>query len=104
MEPVVGVYAGFGLRGVVRIAPGASLKPYVDEALEEIEFVTGDASTPWGARRAKDGHPAPFPLQYVEVGNENFFDREPGSYDGRFAQCSRILRLMADVLSDTGTV
>ena len=86
MEPVLGVYAGFGLRGVVRIAPGAGLKPYVDEALQEIEYVIGDAGTPWGARRAKDGHPAPFPLQYVEVGNEDFFDREPGSYDGRFAQ------------------
>ena len=86
MKPVLGVYAGFGLRGGVRMAPGPALKPYVDEALEEIEYVTGSASTTWGARRAKDGHPAPFPLQYVEVGNEDNFDREPSSYDGRFAQ------------------
>jgi alpha-N-arabinofuranosidase len=35
--------------------------------------------------RAKNGHPAPFKLQYVEVGNEDWFDRS-GSYDGRFAQ------------------
>jgi alpha-N-arabinofuranosidase len=33
----------------------------------------------------KDGHPEPFPLHYVEVGNEDFFDRS-GSYDGRYAQ------------------
>ena len=36
-------------------------------------------------RRAKDGHPEPFKMQYVEVGNEDWFDRS-GSYDGRFAQ------------------
>jgi alpha-L-arabinofuranosidase len=86
MEPVLAVYAGFGLRGGVRIKPGADLQPYVDEALEEIEYVTGGPATTWGSRRASDGHPAPFPLQYVEIGNEDNFDREPGSYDGRFAQ------------------
>jgi alpha-N-arabinofuranosidase len=86
MEPVLAVYAGFGLRAGVRIKPGADLQPYVDEALEEIEYVTGGPATTWGARRASDGHRAPFPLQYVEIGNEDNFDREPGSYDGRFAQ------------------
>jgi alpha-N-arabinofuranosidase len=57
----------------------------VDEALDEIEYVTGDTNTKWGAVRAKDGHPAPFPLTWVEIGNEDFFDKS-GSYDGRFAQ------------------
>ena len=45
---------------------------------------SGGTNTTWGARRAKDGHPAPFKLRYVEIGNEDFFDREKGSYDGRF--------------------
>jgi alpha-N-arabinofuranosidase len=41
----------------------------------------------WGARRAKDGHPAPFQLEYVEIGNEDNFDREVGGgYEGRFSQ------------------
>ena len=43
----------------------------------------GDASTKWGAVRARDGHPEPFPLHYVEIGNEDFFDRS-GSYPNRF--------------------
>ena len=86
MQPVLGVYAGYSLRGGARFAPGAELEPYVKEALEEIEYVTGDAGTTWGARRAKDGHPAPFPLEYVEVGNEDNADRQVGSYEGRFAQ------------------
>ena len=85
MEPVLAVYAGYSLRQQ-RITPGPDLEPYVQDALDEIEYVTGDMSTKWGARRAKDGHPAPFKLQYVEVGNEDQFDRQAGSYDGRFTQ------------------
>lgn len=83
-EPVLAVYAGYSLRGEF-VKPGPELDVFVREALEEIEYVTGDVSTPWGARRAKDGHPKPFKLRYVEVGNEDFFDKS-GSYDGRFAQ------------------
>ncbi|HTS26084.1 MAG TPA: alpha-L-arabinofuranosidase C-terminal domain-containing protein [Bryobacteraceae bacterium] len=86
MEPVLGVYAGYSLRGGARFKPGPELEPYVQEALEEIEYVTGGPNTAWGARRAKDGHPAPFHLQYVEIGNEDNGDRETGSYEGRFAQ------------------
>jgi alpha-N-arabinofuranosidase len=83
-EPVLAVYAGYSLKGA-RVKPGADLDPFVQEGLEEIEYVMGDASTKWGARRAKDGHPAPFKLTYVEVGNEDWFDKS-GSYDGRFEQ------------------
>jgi len=84
MEPVLAVYAGYSLRGQ-HVEPGPDLQPYVQEALEEIEYVIGDANTKWGAQRAKDGHPEPFKLTYVEVGNEDWFDRS-GSYEGRFAQ------------------
>lgn len=83
-EPVLGVYAGYSLNGD-HIDAGPLLKPYVDDALDEIEYVMGDVSTYWGAKRAADGHPAPFKMRYVEVGNEDWFDRT-GSYDGRFTQ------------------
>lgn len=83
-EPVLGVYAGYSLRGV-HVNPGPDLEPYVQEALEEIEYVAGDRSTTWGARRARDGHPKPFKLTYVEIGNEDWFDKSD-SYDARFAQ------------------
>jgi alpha-N-arabinofuranosidase len=91
MEPLLGVFAGYCLgRGGV-IGAGPQLEPYVQEALEEIEYLIGDANTTkWGAQRAKDGHPKPFKMQYVEVGNEDWFDRSGpdrnGTYDGRFAQ------------------
>jgi alpha-L-arabinofuranosidase len=84
MQPVLGVYAGYSLNGT-HVNPGADLQPHVQDALDEIDYVTGDATTVWGARRAADGHPDPFPLEFVEVGNEDFFDGS-GSYDARFAQ------------------
>jgi alpha-N-arabinofuranosidase len=83
-EPVLAVYAGYSLKGM-HVNPGADLEPFVQEALEEIEYVTGDTNTTWGAQRAKDGHPAPFKLTYVEIGNEDWFDKSK-SYDERFAQ------------------
>ena len=54
MEPVLGVYAGYSLGGQV-VKPGPDLDLYVQEALEEIEYVTGGAETKWGAVRAKAG-------------------------------------------------
>jgi alpha-N-arabinofuranosidase len=91
MEPLLGVFAGYCLGKGGVIAAGPALEPYVQEALEEIEYLIGDAATTkWGAQRAKDGHPKPFKMQYVEVGNEDWFDRSGadrnGTYDGRFAQ------------------
>lgn len=84
MEPIVGVYAGMHLDGGKTTITGDALKPFVQEALEEIEYVTGDTSTTWGARRAKDGHPAPFKLRYVEVGNEDWLNNGLKDYAGRF--------------------
>ena len=91
MEPLLGVFAGYCLGQGGVIAAGPQLDPYVQEALEEIEYLTGDAkTTKWGAQRAQDGHPKPFKMTYVEVGNEDWFDRSGpernGTYDGRFAQ------------------
>jgi alpha-N-arabinofuranosidase len=84
IEPVLAVYAGYSM-AQEHVDPGPTLEPYIQDALDEIEYVTGDASTKWGAERVKNGHPAPFPLHYVEIGNEDFFDKS-GSYDGRYAQ------------------
>ncbi|MGD0519140.1 MAG: alpha-L-arabinofuranosidase C-terminal domain-containing protein, partial [Thermoguttaceae bacterium] len=44
---------------------------YVQDALDAIEYATGPANSKWGSLRAKAGHPAPFSLKYMEIGNEN---------------------------------
>ena len=84
MQPLLAVFAGYALGGE-HVSAGPELTPYVQDALDEIEYVTGGPNTTWGARRIADGHPAPFPLSYVEVGNEDNFDKSL-SYDGRYAQ------------------
>jgi alpha-N-arabinofuranosidase len=89
-QPVLAVYAGYSLKGA-HVNPGPDLEPYIQDALDEIEYVSGPATSKWGALRAKAGHPAPFTLTYVEVGNEDFFDRS-GSYDQRFAQFNAAIK------------
>jgi alpha-N-arabinofuranosidase len=90
MQPVLAVYAGYSLMGE-HVSPGADLGPYVRDAMDEIEYVMGGADTKWGAERAKDGHPEPFKLTYVEIGNEEWFDKS-GSYDERYAQFSNAIK------------
>lgn len=48
------------------------LDPYVQDALDLIEFANGDVSTTWGSKRAAMGHPAPFNLKFLGIGNENW--------------------------------
>lgn len=50
---------------------GKELDALVQDALDAIEYAIGGVDTRWGAERARNGHPNPFPLKYVEVGNEN---------------------------------
>lgn len=45
---------------------------YIQDALDAIEYAIGPTSSKYGAMRAENGHPAPFPLKYVEIGNEDF--------------------------------
>jgi alpha-N-arabinofuranosidase len=89
-EPLLGVYAGYSLKGAF-VKPGPDLEPFVQDALDEIEYITGPVDSKWGALRARDGHPAPFKLRYVEIGNEDWFDKS-GSYDGRYAQFSDAIK------------
>lgn len=52
-------------------ADEAGVEEWMQTALDGIEYIYGDVSTPYGALRAADGHPEPFALKYVEIGNEN---------------------------------
>jgi len=54
------------------LTPLEDLDPYVQDALDLIEFANGDATTKWGKIRADMGHPEPFHLKMLGVGNENW--------------------------------
>ncbi len=61
--------------------PIGEIGEFVDETLALIEFANGGEDTEWGKKRAEMGHPAPFDLEYIAIGNEEvadgFFDRYP---------------------------
>lgn len=67
---------------------GNEITYYIDDCMDAIEYALGDTLTEWGARRAMEGHPEPFPLQYVEIGNENWGPE----YDRRFDLFIKLLK------------
>lgn len=79
MEPVLAVWAGFYLNGPV-IAQNA-LQPYIDDALNELEFLMGGADTTYGALRISLGYAEPWTIKYVEVGNEDNLGGGGSSYE-----------------------
>lgn len=63
----------------LRATPMEDMQEWIDEALDLIEFANGAADTPWGHIRAQMGHPEPFGMKYLAIGNEEvgdaFFER-----------------------------
>lgn len=57
--------------------PVDQLDPYIQDALDLIEFANGDVSTKWGGLRAEMGHPAPFNLKFIGIGNEQWGPEYP---------------------------
>lgn len=45
---------------------------FIEDVLDAIDYALGDGTTEWSHKRVENGHPAPFPLKYVEIGNENW--------------------------------
>jgi alpha-N-arabinofuranosidase len=76
----VGVWAGLALDG--NFLPESEIGWAVQYALDEIEFLTGDAkTTKWGAVRASLGYPKPWTVKYVEIGNEDWLAGRPAGYE-----------------------
>ena len=67
-EPVFCINVGMSHREVV---PVDRMSQWVQDALDAIEYANGPTNTVWGSLRAMNGHPAPFGLKYIEIGNEN---------------------------------
>ena len=68
-----------------------NLQPYIQDALDLIEFANGDTTTTWGKLRADMGHPKPFNLKYIGIGNEQW------DYDDNAAFTTRLQKFL-DVL------
>ncbi|MGN6370266.1 MAG: LamG-like jellyroll fold domain-containing protein, partial [Phycisphaerae bacterium] len=70
-QAILAVYAGYTLNG--QSDTGQTLADDVTSAVNELHYVLDPVSTSWGALRAANGHPAPYNVPYVEIGNEDFF-------------------------------
>ena len=65
------------------VIPLAEMGPWIQDAVDLIEFANGDTTTTWGRSRADMGHPAPFNMEYLCLGNEE--DDIPEFLRTRFA-------------------
>lgn len=74
-QPLPVLSVGFSCqfqKGREQVVPLDSLQPYIDDALDLIEFANGPATSKWGKVRADMGHPAPFNMKYLAIGNEQW--------------------------------
>ncbi len=79
------------------------LDAYIQDALDLVEFANGDTTTQWGKLRAQMGHPAPFNLKYLGVGNEQWDDKDDPKYTARLAKFMDALRKAYPKLQIIGT-
>lgn len=63
--------------------PSNALAAYIQDALDALEYANGAVTTTFGAMRAANGHPEPFNIKYLEIGNENYFGN---NYGDRYLQ------------------
>ncbi|MCX6908745.1 MAG: DUF1080 domain-containing protein [Verrucomicrobia bacterium] len=67
-EPLFCINVGMSHKEVI---PMDQMGQWVQDALDAIEYANGPTNTVWGGLRAKNGHPVPFNMKYMEIGNEN---------------------------------
>jgi alpha-L-arabinofuranosidase len=60
--------------------PAEKLDEFIQDGLDAVEYALGPVDSKWGAQRAANGHPQPFPLQYFQIGNENHGPRYKDYY------------------------
>jgi alpha-L-arabinofuranosidase len=69
--------------------PMEEMPAYIQEVLDLIEWANGPITSPWGSKRADAGHPAPFNLEYIGIGNEEKMTLE---FEERFKMIYKAVR------------
>lgn len=91
-----------GVRGTgQQCVPMEDMPQYIQDILDLIEYANGDASTTWGAKRAAAGHPAPFHLQFIGIGNE---DKQTDDFRVRFKMIYDAIKSQYPEITVIGTV
>ena len=88
-EPVyttsAGISEGAWSKYWYAVCPLDKMKPIIEDILDLLEYCNGPVSTKWGAKRARNGHPKPYNLKYIEIGNEHGLESELIDYSPRYA-------------------
>lgn len=88
-EPLPVINVGMACQArTTEFVPLDALQPYIQDALDLIEFANGDTSTVWGSVRAEMGHVEPFNMKYLAIGNEQWGSDYYFRYD-KFAKAIR---------------
>ncbi|AHM61103.1 alpha-L-arabinofuranosidase [Flammeovirgaceae bacterium 311] len=88
-EPLPILNAGMACQfNTGELVPLDELEPYIQDALDLIEFANGPATSEWGKKRAEMGHPEPFNMKYLGVGNEQWGEQ----YIERFKEFEKVLK------------
>ena len=74
--PVLPIGVSCGFNNPYQCVPMDELQPWVDDVIDLVEFANGPTTSKWGKLRAEMGHPKPFNLKYVCLGNEEHDRRE----------------------------
>ncbi|WP_413669598.1 alpha-L-arabinofuranosidase C-terminal domain-containing protein [Mucilaginibacter sp. Mucisp86] len=88
---------GTGQKGL----PMTEMKSYIQDILDLIEYANGPITSKWGAKRAAAGHPKPFHLQYIGIGNE---DKQTDDFRNRFKMICNEVRAKHPEITIIGTV
>lgn len=88
---------GTGQKGI----PMEEMGAYTQDMLDLIEYANGPANSTWGAKRAAAGHPEPFHLQYIGIGNE---DKITPEFEDRFKMIYTAIREKHPEITIIGTV
>ena len=90
------------------IAPPDKVQSFVQEALDALEYALGPADSKWGAQRAANGHPLPFRLKYIEIGNETagnvYVDNYRRFYDAIKAKYPQVTIICSERLKEGAPV
>ena len=78
----------------VALTPGtAEWQSYVQDILDLIEYANGDITTKWGEIRAENGHPEPYNLKYIGLGNENWGDVYFRNFDALLIKVKSLVKI-----------
>jgi len=81
--------------------PSTALTAYIQDALDALEYANGATTTTYGAMRAANGHPEPFNIKYLEIGNENYFGN---NYGDRYLQFYNAIKAKYPAMNCIGNV